>query len=95
MKIDNLLQSITPTAKEVIIIVNKETIDSLIKELDEKVVSETFGTFEQSEGVWGIHKAGVKAVWSIYRAGINVYLIDEESIDENLFIKSLKQIKNN
>ena len=70
MRIDDLINSLQPHTKEAIIIVNKETIDEIIKEFDDKI--DGYGTFDKGDGVGytGIHRRGME----IYFLEFETYL---------------------
>lgn len=84
MKIDNLINEVKTTTKDLIVITNKDTIDSFFEDISNEVVVSSFGVFDKPEGS--------KKAKSVYRGGVTIHFIDEEDIDEDIFASSIANV---
>jgi hypothetical protein len=73
MKIDILINEIKNTTEGLIIITNKNTIDSFFKDINDK--------HNTTCGVYVKHKDD-KKIKSIYRNGVTVHFVNEKDIDK-------------
>lgn len=81
MKIDNLVNEVKTTTKDLIVITNKSTIDSFFEDLINEVGGSSFVVFNKPEGS--------KKVRSVYRGVVTVHFIDQEDVDEDIFVSSI------
>ena len=82
MKIDNLINEVKTTTKDLIIITNKRTIDSFFEDINKDVgSSSSFGVFNKPKDS--------KKAQGIYRRGVTIHFIDQEDINEDIFESSI------